>query len=140
MKMTISVIFLVTGLLLTTVSGTAQDEINSVSAIIATHGNYSRNQQVFNSSLGNATTGTASFVNLDLPGVDLRGIDTPESGLAKQRVVEAYGKLPLSFEANMGQPDSRVQFLSRGPGVPDGRWQIFGRSPVCAEQGKAGQH
>jgi len=27
-----------------------------------------------------------------------------------------YGKLPLSFEANQGQTDSSVQFLSRGPG------------------------
>ena len=26
-----------------------------------------------------------------------------------------YGKLPLSFEANQGQTDGRVQFLSRGP-------------------------
>jgi pimeloyl-ACP methyl ester carboxylesterase len=29
---------------------------------------------------------------------------------------EAYGKLPLSFEANKGQTDSRVKFLSRGSG------------------------
>src|SRR5712692_5651757 len=27
-----------------------------------------------------------------------------------------YAKLPLSFEANRGQTDSRVEFLSRGPG------------------------
>jgi Beta-propeller repeat len=27
-----------------------------------------------------------------------------------------YGKLPLSFEANRGQTDSRVKFLTRGPG------------------------
>ncbi len=32
------------------------------------------------------------------------------------RVSEAYGKLPLSLEANLGQTDSRVKFLSRGPG------------------------
>jgi hypothetical protein len=31
------------------------------------------------------------------------------------RVVEAYGKLPLSFEPNQGQTDARVKFLSRGP-------------------------
>src|ERR1700748_3438831 len=29
---------------------------------------------------------------------------------------EAYGKLPLSFEANDGQTDARVKFLSRGSG------------------------
>src|SRR5215471_2373538 len=34
----------------------------------------------------------------------------------KQRVVQEYGKLPLSFEANQGQVDGRVKFLSRGPG------------------------
>ncbi len=34
----------------------------------------------------------------------------------KQRIVETYGKLPLSFEANQGQTDSRVKFISRGPG------------------------
>jgi hypothetical protein len=29
---------------------------------------------------------------------------------------EAYGKLPLSFEANVGQTDSQVKFLARGDG------------------------
>jgi hypothetical protein len=117
MKILASVIFLAAGLLLTTASGPAQTEINSVSSTIPTHGNYSRNQPgKFNSILGNATIGPASFVNIDLPGVDFRGVDTSESGLAKQRIKESYGKLPLSFEANMGQTDCHVQFLSRGPG------------------------
>src|SRR5439155_446811 len=31
------------------------------------------------------------------------------------RVIGALGKLPLSFEANRGQTDSQVRFLSRGP-------------------------
>ena len=30
--------------------------------------------------------------------------------------MKSYGKLPLSFEANQGQTDSQVEFLSRGPG------------------------
>ncbi|MEP7342174.1 MAG: SBBP repeat-containing protein [Acidobacteriota bacterium] len=34
----------------------------------------------------------------------------------KARVEENYGKLPLSFEANKGQTDARVKFLSRGQG------------------------
>jgi hypothetical protein len=34
----------------------------------------------------------------------------------KAPVQEAYGKLPLVFEANRGQTDPQVQFLSRGPG------------------------
>ncbi|PYN55027.1 MAG: hypothetical protein DMD94_13080, partial [Candidatus Rokuibacteriota bacterium] len=31
------------------------------------------------------------------------------------RVIGAFGQLPLSFEANRGQTDSQVRFLSRGP-------------------------
>jgi Beta-propeller repeat/Abnormal spindle-like microcephaly-assoc'd, ASPM-SPD-2-Hydin len=38
---------------------------------------------------------------------------TPEQ---KIRLAENYGKLPLSFEANKGQTDGRVKFLSRGRG------------------------
>jgi hypothetical protein len=34
----------------------------------------------------------------------------------RARVSEAYGKLPLSFEANQGQTDNRVNFVSRGKG------------------------
>jgi hypothetical protein len=32
----------------------------------------------------------------------------------RARVTASYGKLPLSFEANRGQTDARVDFLSRG--------------------------
>src|SRR5438445_932371 len=34
----------------------------------------------------------------------------------KPQVLAAYGKLPLSFEANQGQTDPQVKFLSRGSG------------------------
>ncbi len=34
----------------------------------------------------------------------------------RARVSESYGKLPLSFEANEGQQDRQVKFLSRGSG------------------------
>src|SRR5437870_3644449 len=34
----------------------------------------------------------------------------------KQQVLVAYGKLPLSFEANQGQTDPQVKFLARGRG------------------------
>jgi hypothetical protein len=34
----------------------------------------------------------------------------------RPQFMESYGKLPLSFEANQGQTDPRVKFLSRGPG------------------------
>ena len=36
--------------------------------------------------------------------------------MAKSRVLEHYGNLPLTFEANRGQTDRRVKFLSRGHG------------------------
>src|SRR6266542_2964620 len=32
------------------------------------------------------------------------------------KVKAGYGKLPLSFEANLGQTDSKVKFLTRGSG------------------------
>ena len=38
----------------------------------------------------------------------------------KQKIAEEYGKLPLSFEANRGQTDPQVKFLSRGAG-----YQLF---------------
>jgi hypothetical protein len=41
--------------------------------------------------------------------------DTPEA-TKQQHVVETYGKLPLSFEANVGQTRNQVKFLSRGQG------------------------
>lgn len=38
------------------------------------------------------------------------------SEATEQRVLATYGKLPLHFEANQGQSDTQVKFLSRGPG------------------------
>ena len=41
----------------------------------------------------------------------------PQPDAATQaRLSAAYGQLPLSFEANQGQTDSQVNFLSRGSG------------------------
>jgi YVTN family beta-propeller protein len=44
-----------------------------------------------------------------IASADSRGSD-------RTRVVDSYGKLPLSFEANHGQTDKQVKFLSRGSG------------------------
>ena len=41
---------------------------------------------------------------------------TPPDEATQAQVKEAYGKLPLSFEANQGQTDARVKFLARGGG------------------------
>ena len=35
----------------------------------------------------------------------------------RPRLREAFGNVPLSFEANRGQTDSRVKYLSRGGGT-----------------------
>jgi hypothetical protein len=43
------------------------------------------------------------------------GLSKPDPAL-QGRVLQNYGKLPLSFEANQGQTDPRVKFLSRGSG------------------------
>src|SRR5207247_7243706 len=38
------------------------------------------------------------------------------AGASELRLVQRYGELPLSFEANHGQTDSRVKLLARGSG------------------------
>lgn len=53
------------------------------------------------------------------PPVPTSTSSTPDSApdqATHRRVSEAYGKLPLQFEANQGQTDSEVKFLSRGSG------------------------
>jgi len=40
----------------------------------------------------------------------------PVSDAGRLALAESYGKLALSFEANNGQTDKRVRFLSRGSG------------------------
>src|SRR5205823_1636095 len=45
----------------------------------------------------------------------IKSLEKPDHA-AQARVMEAYGKLPLSFEANRGQMDSDVKFFSRGSG------------------------
>jgi hypothetical protein len=49
------------------------------------------------------------------------GVSTADRALspdrtARAQVRERYGHLPLGFEANHGQTDGKVQFLSRGSG------------------------
>jgi hypothetical protein len=41
---------------------------------------------------------------------------SPVNAASKATVAADYGKLPLVFEANQGQTDASVKFLSRGPG------------------------
>ena len=39
-----------------------------------------------------------------------------DTATARARTLEAYGKIPLTFEENAGQTDERVKFLARGAG------------------------
>jgi hypothetical protein len=43
-------------------------------------------------------------------------IHSDSQSLPHSQVEQRYGRLPLSFEANMGQTDSQVKFLARGRG------------------------
>jgi hypothetical protein len=60
--------------------------------------------------LGCALLGLSSQLQAQITS----GIEPGE--LTRSQLNEAYGKLPLSFEANQGQTDSQVRFLSRGSG------------------------
>jgi hypothetical protein len=58
----------------------------------------------------------ALIFTLATPGYTA-GVQTMDAPTAvKVRVQEGYGRLPLSFEANQGQTDGQVKFLSRGSG------------------------
>jgi hypothetical protein len=56
---------------------------------------------------------------------------------------EEYGQLPLSFEANQGQADARVQFLAHGSGyslaLTAGAAVLSFRQPAAARTGAVGQ-
>jgi hypothetical protein len=60
------------------------------------------------SALGSAGPGATAPAPL--------GQDSRPSAGNRRRLVEGYGRIPLNFEANAGQTDARVKFLSRGSG------------------------
>ena len=43
-------------------------------------------------------------------------VATPAAPSSAQRARATFARLPLQFEANAGQTDARVQFVTRGPG------------------------
>jgi len=84
---------------------------------------------LFQPHMMNAGQGSAATAN---------STATQEAAPARKVHLAAnYGKLPLSFEANQGQTDSRVKFLSRGRG-----YSLFltGDEAVLSFQGKVAQH
>jgi photosystem II stability/assembly factor-like uncharacterized protein len=70
------------------------------------------------SVLANWATLAGSRSNSSTASVLADTTATPELAdkATRERVSEAYGNLPISFEANQGQFDSRVKFVSRGNG------------------------
>jgi hypothetical protein len=60
---------------------------------------------------GNTTPPIFNYAQLY--GFDQTNRQSPPNQAA---LLETYGRLPLSFEANLGQTDSTVKFLSRGSG------------------------
>ncbi len=74
---------------------------------------------LFISGLITITTDVRHVVNNQLPPT----VNAPSERQAapvdeetRERVSEAYGKLPLSFEENRGQVDAEVRYVSRGVG------------------------
>jgi RHS repeat-associated protein len=57
----------------------------------------------------------SSLVYAIVDGADSCDTTPPLAAAAKATQLAAYGNLPLSFEENLGQTDSRVKFLARGP-------------------------
>ena len=65
----------------------------------------------------NQSAAQPNRLGTSVAGFSFSGQTSPVVGReTKARVRAAYGKLPLSFELNEGQADSRVTFVSRGAG------------------------
>jgi hypothetical protein len=62
-----------------------------------------------------AILATASVVQVPGVSAEPRSV-AAQSDVTTTDLKNAYGRLPLSFEANRGQTDARVEFFSRGPG------------------------
>jgi hypothetical protein len=60
------------------------------------------------------TTGTPKA---DISDQDLLSLRASKRRATNTRVLQRYGQLPLSFEANRGQTDARVKFLACGQGL-----------------------
>jgi Beta-propeller repeat/Abnormal spindle-like microcephaly-assoc'd, ASPM-SPD-2-Hydin len=69
--------------------------------------------------LGNAMlaaqSNTIALINQPAISKASSGLSKPDPK-TQSKILEEYGKLPLSFEENRGQTDARVKFLSRGSG------------------------
>ena len=62
-----------------------------------------------------AQSNTVALINQPATGKVLSDLPKPDPK-TQAKILENYGKLALSFEANQGQTDAQVKFLSRGSG------------------------
>jgi hypothetical protein len=62
-----------------------------------------------------AQSNTVALVNRPVPSKASSSLSQPDPK-TQGKILESYGKLPLSFEANRGQTDARVKFVSRSSG------------------------
>jgi hypothetical protein len=67
-------------------------------------------------SMWNARRSSLAFAAL-LGASSSVGAEPTPNPTAQARISAAYGKLPLTFEANEGQVERPVKFLARGPGA-----------------------
>ena len=70
---------------------------------------------VLGKAIRHATPGTPKSERQATAPSSLK-FSSPDDSAANARLVESYGKLPLSFELNQGQARSEVRFLTRGAG------------------------
>src|SRR4051812_41004622 len=69
--------------------------------------------------LPNSRRGVRTRRHAQAIGVEsLEGRRLLTAGTGSDALLQSYGQLPLGFEANVGQTDARVAFLSRGDGYP----------------------
>ena len=67
-------------------------------------------------------SGGGTLINTVAPESAVSHVETPEkiaiasASRDKHALAEAYGKLPMTFEPNLGQTDESVRFLARGQG------------------------
>ncbi len=77
-------------------------------------------RKIYMTVISTSVLGFSLFATIYLYRSTRSNSESPQAGKseapAKAEVQEAYGKLPLSFEANQGQTDDKVKFLSRGHG------------------------
>jgi hypothetical protein len=70
---------------------------------------------ILGSAMLAAQSNTVPLINRSVPSNVSSNLPKPDPK-TQGKILESYGKLPLSFERNQGQIDARVKFLSRGSG------------------------